>query len=221
MHNTRLDPYVLFTIQDLTLMFRLLPIVQLIIMFLPVVTVFAADNPTYKEGLLTIPRVDTPEQVGKYLNVKLKPATEDTWQLLNFEETNRIGGGVSVAVVTKVEMITINSFPVQIFLKVTSGQNCTDLQANQRLVGNQFDVGINRIPISSTMACTASVGDTQTKAIPLSVYGLKAGTYSYSVNNGSSYIGHSVNGITGTFTLAIDNIIAGDTSLLGGVYSPK
>ncbi|MFI3137666.1 MAG: hypothetical protein QX197_12900 [Methylococcaceae bacterium] len=43
----------------------------------------AQDNPSpsYQEGVLTIPRVNTPEQVGHYSNVTLTLNKEGTWEL--------------------------------------------------------------------------------------------------------------------------------------------
>ncbi len=37
------------------------------VLLLPIAPVIAADNPAYQSGVLTIPSVDTSDQVGQYL----------------------------------------------------------------------------------------------------------------------------------------------------------
>lgn len=192
---------------------RLIPIAQLIIAFLPAVTAFADDNPTYKEGLLTIPRIDTAEQVGKYQDAILKPIAEGTWQLLSLKETAVVntGSGLTFAPIYKVEVITTSSFPTQVFLKLFgSYTDCGDISpiVHQRFDGNHFEVVLNKVyQTAITFACSAPVTGFA-KTIPLSVYGLKAGTYSYSVASTNP----NASGLTGTFKLTADNASVNDNT---------
>ncbi|TRW89556.1 hypothetical protein [Candidatus Methylobacter oryzae] len=193
---------------------RLMPIAQLIVAFLPAVTAFADDNPTYKEGLLTIPSIDTAEQVGKYQDVQLKPTAEGTWQLLSLKETSMVNTGnrLTFAPIYKVEVITTSSFPTQVFLKLFGRFNdCGSLSpvVHQRFDGNHFEVVLNEVyPTGDVLvACAVSVSGFA-KTIPLSVYGLKAGTYSYSVASTNS----NASGLTGTFKLNADNASVNDST---------
>lgn len=226
---------------------RLMPIAQLIIVFLPAVTAFADDNatnkerlstntsiassgatavfvddnPTYREGLLTIPRIDTTEQVGKYQDVQLKPTADGTWQLLSLKEMAVLNAGsrLTIAPIYKVEMTTTSSFPTQVFLKLF-GLNtmCGSLSpaVHQRFDGNHFEVVLNEVVYEVNQVLEGGViihGDcaiptTFAKTIPLPVYGLKAGTYSYSVASTDT----TATGLTGTFKLTADNASVSDST---------
>jgi hypothetical protein len=69
-------------------------------------------HPVYDEGLLTVPSIDTAEQLGKFQDVVLKPTTEGTWQLL---KGNASGNDPTYAPITEVKVITTRSFPAQVF----------------------------------------------------------------------------------------------------------
>ena len=47
----------------------------------------AWDNPTYQNGILTIPSVDTLEQVGQYRGIIMIPKNDDTWTLRYYDRT--------------------------------------------------------------------------------------------------------------------------------------
>ncbi len=89
--------------------------------------------------------------------------------------------------------------PVQVFLNIDGDLflRCSDLgQISQKLIDNRFEVLIHDGP--SNIGPGDGCGDATKpfeKIIPLSVYGLSAGTYEYSVNGGN----------IGTFTLTVDN----------------
>ncbi|MGZ4969756.1 MAG: hypothetical protein ACXV8O_14425 [Methylobacter sp.] len=163
---------------------------------------------------MTIPSINTAEQVGKYQDVVLKPTAEGTWQLLNLKETAMIntGRGLTFAPVNKVEVTTTSSFPTQVFLKL-SGEfsGCGNLSqvAHQRLEGNHFEVVLNTVyPTDGEMiVCLAAIMPFA-KTVPLPVYGLKAGTYTYSVNGATN---SNANGLTGTFNLTADNASINDS----------
>lgn len=181
--------------------------------FLPAATIFvllsstafsqntpATDYPTYRDGTLIIPRVDTNAQTGNYQKVEFQlDSVTNTWRLVNFVETKVNPGPVTYE--EKVEAIVTDSSPVQVFLKI-SGQfsnGCEYFQQiNQVLKNNQFEItlhlGPNPFPLG--IGCTMSLVPYE-KIIPLEVYGLPAGDYEYSVNGEH----------TGSFTLTKDNTL--------------
>jgi len=161
----------------------------------------AADSPVYRdEGVLTLPRVDIPEQVGKYQEVTFRLTPQGVFELSGIQVlgTQKLGPVWSV---DAVEVIKTATFPVSVYLRAsgsTSGCSYSGPgRVHQRLEGTRFDVGLS---VSTTDAyangeifCAAEMRDFK-MTVPLEVYGLSAGTYSYNVH-----------GITGTFSLASDN----------------
>jgi len=168
---------------------------------------WGADSPLYKDGILSIPSVNSPEQVGKYQDVTFKLTEQGTWQL---SSVKTIGAsvlgvpGIGLAMIEKIDAVKTDTFPTQVFLRVSGGFDpCGTAsigQINQRLENNRFDVTItiNFLRPAPPNGCLPSV-QLFLKTIPLSVYGLSAGTYSYNVN-----------GTTGTFELTADNKYPGD-----------
>jgi hypothetical protein len=160
----------------------------------------SSDYPVFKDGKLTIPRVDTETQSGNYQKVEFQfDGFTNSWKLLNFIETKIVPGSATYE--EKVEAIIVDSSPLQVFLKV-SGQfsnGCAYFQQiNQALKNNTFEITLHLgpNPPSSDIACTAALAPYE-KIIPLEVYGLPAGTYEYSVNGTH----------TGTFTLSKNNTL--------------
>jgi hypothetical protein len=157
------------------------------------------NYPMYQDGILTIPRVDTPERPGNYLDATFKQIDQNLWELQDYKTANEYP--LAKAPIGQVKLVVTDSFPVQVFLNIqgTLTSGCHDLgQINQRLVGNRFEVTVHAeypdLPPGS-YACTASIRHFE-KNIPLAVYDLNAGNYEYSINGGD---------YTGTFTLAKDN----------------
>ncbi len=179
----------------------------LTIALLPLNFAFGTDAPVYKDGLLTIPSVNTAEQVGQYQDVTFKLTEQGTWQLLNVKTIGPVAfgtPGVWLAWVDRVDAIKTNTFPVQVFLRVSGGfspcNNATLGQINQRLENNRFDLAItyNFLVSNPPVICAQGMVNF-IKTLPLPVYGLSASTYSYNVN-----------GTTGTFELTADNKYPGD-----------
>ena len=163
---------------------------------------FSADYPVYQDGVLTLPRVDISDQVGKYQDVTFQWTPQGTWVLSG----GQILGTRKLwpAPISQVEVIKTGTLPVSVYLRASGVQALCGFtgpeRIHQRLVGTRFDVGIST-PIRSEIGeffCTADIRPTKT-TVPLQVYGLSAGTYSYNVN-----------GITGTFSLESDNKFPGD-----------
>ena len=179
----------------------------LTITLLPVNFALGGDAPIYKDGLLTIPSVNTAEQVGQYQDVTFKLTEQGNWQLSSFKAIGTVIGESDLRLVPigKVEVIKNDTFPTQVFLRlsgVLGGCFSQSLgQINQRLENNLFNVVVTASyyvnPYHPTLcpAFTTSF----VKTIPLAVYGLSAGTYSYNVN-----------GTTGTFELTANNKYPGD-----------
>ncbi|HIH43800.1 MAG TPA: protease inhibitor I42 family protein [Candidatus Methanoperedenaceae archaeon] len=101
------------------------------------------------------------------------------------------------ATVEDIEIIELESFPVQINV-VAKGylpDGCTRIHKIEKdRQGNRFLVMITTIRPADAVCTQVIVPFRET--IPLDVHGLKAGSYTVSVN-----------GVTGTFTLAVDNIL--------------
>lgn len=155
-----------------------------------------SDYPVYKDGKLTIPRVDTAEQAGNYQKVEFQyDSAMDSWKLINVVETKAVAFG------GKTEAIITDSSPVQVFLKITGwfSNGCEFFQqTNQTLKNNKFEVTLHMgpNPFPPDMLCTMALVPYE-KTIPLEVYGLPAGTYEYSVNGETA----------GSFTLVQDNTL--------------
>ncbi len=99
------------------------------------------------------------------------------------------------AQVGSIEILILESFPVQIHV-LAKGQlpdSCTTLdQITQEQDGDTFRVTITTARPEEVCAQVLTPFE---ETIPLDVYGLAAGTYTVDVN-----------GVTGTFTLDIDNL---------------
>lgn len=181
---------------------RLMNISALIIMVLLFQGIAVAEeNVEYNNGLLVIPSVDTPEQVGRYQNVRLQLTPQGAWILQSYQEA------LNFTYIDDADIILTDSFPTQVFLQV-SGQfiGCGGLgPINKRLVGAQFEISINEAPgpDPSEFVCTADIKPFST-IIPLPVYGLEAGIYSYKINARDLASGTAV-GLTGTFELSQNN----------------
>ena len=105
--------------------------------------------------------------------------------------------GIGLATVEEIDILTLESFPVQIFL-IASGylpNPCTEIyQISQQREGNTFFITIETY--CSQEVCIQVIAPFE-ETIPLGVYGLPAGTYTVEVN-----------GVQGTFNLEIDNILS-------------
>jgi len=105
---------------------------------------------------------------------------------------------IGLAIVEKIDILTLESFPVQIFV-ITSGylsDPYTEIyQISQEREGNNFFITIttHRVP---GFCIEVEVIAPFEKVIPLEVYGLPAGIYTVEVN-----------GVQDTFNLRIDNIL--------------
>lgn len=160
---------------------------------------FSADNYVYKDGVLTLPRVDIPDQVGKYQDVTFLLTQQGTWTLSAVQEFGSVK--LERVSVSEVEVIKTGSLPISVYLRASGWRSSCGFSGpgriHQRLEGTRFDVGITAPHtdeyVKGQIACTAQMSSFK-MTVPLQVYGLRAGTYSYNVN-----------GITGMFNLGSDN----------------
>lgn len=158
-----------------------------------------SDYAVYENGVLTIPRIDTPEKAGFYQNVSFRYTENGTWELQKFHTAGQ--HPVNFAVIESVELVKTDSFPIQAFLKVKTGiSGCDALgQVSLRQIDNRFEVdlyvqGPDLEP--GTFSCIALFTAVE-KIIPLPIYALAAGTYEYVVNDGK----------VGSFELTQENIL--------------
>ena len=160
---------------------------------------------------LFIPTVNTQREVAKYQNAVFTHVGGAEWRLLSFDE---IGvGGRSLVRVEQVYPEVTDTQPAHVLLRATGGRSgCgeSELSATHRRNGDRFTVVISyKLSPSLDVGCVAGIVPFYT-TVSLPVYGLSAGTYSYDVN-----------GVTGIFELARDNVaFVGDCSLeTGGLCS--
>lgn len=104
---------------------------------------------------------------------------------------------LGLATVEEIDILALESFPVQIFV-IASGylpDPCTEIyQISQEREGNTFFITIKTY--RSPGFCIQVLAPFK-EVIPLYVYGLPAGTYTVKVN-----------GVQGSFDLEIDNILS-------------
>jgi hypothetical protein len=171
------------------------------------------EHATYQYGVLTLPRVDTPEQVGQYQDAQFRQLADGTWQLTGLRALQGNGGLAKVPIET-VEVVRTEALPAAVYL-LTAGwvSPCGyegKLKVRQRRQDKHFEVAIIApvLVADEPYACTANV-DYVRLTIPLEVYGLAAGAYTYDVN-----------GVTGGFSLAADNRYPEDCDSSQVAYCP-
>ena len=163
------------------------------------------DHPYYSNGLLNIPIVDSSDQLGLFQDALLKyDSLIDGWKLLKVN-IHPIRKGI----ITKAETIITDTFPVQVFLKISSeniacnkpGKIRTQFDSiDRRPVDGPpptFNIVVDFIPPPPDTTCLAVLIPYE-KIIPLDVYGLPAGIYGYTIN-GDEY--------SGNFELTTDNTL--------------
>ena len=187
-----------------------LPFLALSLAGLPMLTA-AADNPVYKDdsGRLSIPRVDTPAKVGQYQDVLLQRSPQGTFSITGLQTLGQ-GTLYDLLGIASVEVSKAGSVPTSVFLRVSGSDPTCDfagaVRVHQRLEGTRFDIQLSAPhlnPIGTPQVCTANIRNYKL-TVPLEVYGLAAGTYSYTVNGSHS----------GQFTLEQPNRFADDCDVL-------
>lgn len=172
----------------------------------------SADPPVFDGEFLRLPRVDTPTQLGAFQEGVLRQNRDGTWSIVTLKTLNQALSPdeqrpTSLRNITWVEVVatTTPAMPVAVFLKVMGWEGrCpsgTPTKIYQRREGSQISINLS-VGLRSGANCPAQVYDYRV-TVPLDVYGLPAGTYTYTINNQYS----------GTFTLARENKYADDCDL--------
>lgn len=140
--------------------------------------------PFYDEEnkILMIPRVDTSEKAGAYHGATFFFNEQtNSWHLMGVNVAHE--GDMSIDEVTAT---VTDTFPTQVFLRITGDKFvCRELTLpDQKLEGNIFEIRIyTYIADPAFIGATCKVDrESFVRVIPLSVYGLVAGTYEYNVN---------------------------------------
>jgi hypothetical protein len=171
----------------------------------------SAENPIYQDenGRLTIPRVDTSGQVGKYQDVLLQRTPQGTFSIASLQTLGQ-GTLYDLLGITTIEVSKAGTLPASVFIRVSGSDPTCDfagaVRVHQRREGTRFDIHLSALhinPIGTPQVCTANIRNYKL-TVPLEVYGLAAGTYSYTVNGSH----------TGQFTLGQDNKFADDCDVL-------
>jgi hypothetical protein len=178
---------------------RLIKFLTVTIIMLPFTqrSVHALDNPTYQNGVLTIPTVDTPEQVGLYKDIKMTRTEDATWRL-DFYNGISNTDKESILQINKVDLIITDILPKQVFLHLEGRAGCDSVLLGK--VSYRINNGVFELSLGVDYAYYKYLGCrfgswTYQKTIALPVLGLKAGTYAYNLNGAHK----------GSFTLDVDN----------------
>lgn len=168
-------------------------------------TATADGAPAYQAGRLVLPRVDTPEQVGMYQDAVLQAGPDGR---LTVVDAQTLGEArvYNLTGMTEVEVRRTSGVPQAVFLRVSGVDPTCDytgpLRVFQRREGSRFDVNLSAAhlrPYGQPQVCTAQIRNYRL-TIPLEVYGLAAGVYSFSINGV----------LGGEFTLEQDNRFGDD-----------
>ncbi len=145
---------------------------------------------------LEVPSVHFLDSPGLYQNAIFERRESDEAWILRSVDV-----GTPITTLGSVEVIKTSEVPVQVFLKVSGYISpCPDVGMYAiKKIDNFFDVSLYYSPESisqSGRACIDSV-NLFSKTIPLQVYGLDAGEYTFSVNGKKS----------GDFVLSRENVL--------------
>ncbi|MBB1487243.1 hypothetical protein [Oceanospirillum sediminis] len=152
----------------------------------------AADYPVYSNNTLTIPTVGSDNNPATYLDVELVQTEAGKWQLTQARQSTLID------VIENVEVVKVDSFPVQIFLRLTGTFNngCGQFgKVISEQENNLFQLSVYYEWYDEAVTlCTENLVPFD-HLIPLTVYDLDAGEYQYTLNKNFS----------GSFLLEQDN----------------
>lgn len=163
---------------------------------------WSTDAPYFDGAVLTIPRVDTPGQVGKYQEGVLRPNADGTWSITSLRSVEPYSALSNLYNNWRVQVVTtsVPAGPVSVYLRVRGadgGCPYRPVRMHQRRKGSEISINLSRdntSPGGGLGVCPAMMYPYHL-TVPLDVYGLPAGTYSFVINN--EY--------RGTFTLEREN----------------
>jgi len=162
------------------------------LVFVSSVTVANAESlSTFDGEMLTVPVVNTVDQIGKYERVQFKVAKDGRWDLIGFTEPRQ-------ATVETISINILESFPVQVHVVINGyfPNGCFGLGETHIVKqDDQFNVVVNSTTLQTLelVACTQALVPFEVR-VPLEVNGLFAGVYQVDVN-----------GISDSFELSVDN----------------
>lgn len=168
----------------------------------------AAQSPVFQDSVLTIPRVDTVEQAGQFQSVRFERQSDGSWRLTGLETLR--SPRLEPIRIDSVEVLKTSSFPVGVYLRAAGIQSSCGYdglaRVHERRLDQRFDIAISvrhtdfatEQLAKGSIACTADVRPFK-MTVPLTVYGLRAGTYLFAIN-----------GVGGSFVLDRDNGFADD-----------
>lgn len=164
-------------------------------------TAYSEETPFFNGDTLIIPVIDTLKKSGEFQDVMFKFNDQGEWLLSDYKIGKEIGQEGNFEVIKNVEIIKTETFPIQIFLRVSGvfPSGCESFgRIKHKLIENNFNVAIyydiDERHSTGEMACTQALVPF-TRIIPLPVYGLQKGAYRYTVNGD----------FTGVFDLSSDN----------------
>jgi len=163
--------------------------------------VSATERPYFEGNTLTIPSVDLNDEAAVYQDVTFEYTKRNNWALLNFQR------GKKIQEITHVTLVQTKEFPIQAFLKISGVFNngCQQMgQVATQITDNQIETSVfyDNSTINNRFCTMVMTPFNQT--IPLPLYGLKAGTYNYSINHN----------FTGSFSLTKDNFFNSGTTTI-------
>ena len=150
----------------------------------------------YKDGTLTIPRVDVTGQVGRYQDVVFQFDPQlNAWILKKHHSRKIMPEMDRKLIVVPIVTATAPTVPVHVSLFTMGEYTCGRIgQINQRRIGNRFEIQITEDPLLPSEICDQKTR-IFTRIIQLDVFRLEAGEYQYNINNGERI---------GSFTLPFD-----------------
>ncbi len=157
------------------------------------------DHPYYDSGRLVIPRVDSNGQIAKYQGVQFVLNPSGAWNLVDLRADGEYL--LDGANILSAELILTPTLPQQAFIRIKWGEwEChRAYPVHQSYKNGHFEIRMFRVHLPPlTYDCGGMVGGE--KIIPLPIYGLTAGTYTFSVYGRSQ-----TPPFTGQFQLQIDN----------------
>lgn len=167
-------------------------------------TAALAELPVYDEenSVLTIPAIDLPGKPGAFQNAELELNSNNLWELKNVVEA-KLNDSIA-----KVELVQTNTFPVQVFLRISGEYTHGCARTGQthaawdgsKLVINSYYENNEWVVNPETVLCTAEVTPFSF-VYQVPAYGAPAGKYDYVVNGK----------FTGSITLTKNNVYESST----------
>ena len=111
--------------------------------------VWSADAPYFDGAVLTIPRVDTPGQVGKYQEGVMRRNPDGTWSITSLRSTEPYSALSNLYNNWRVQVVTtsVPAGPVSVYLRVRGLEGACPywpVRMHQRRKGSEISVNLSR-----------------------------------------------------------------------------